>query len=103
MRTPDFTPSDSSFPIKLSSLHSCGAFGSLPAQLLRGTRRNPSMVKNLELLYPRLTALKSAFRLNSARLSPAPLVFKTVLELFSSHGSSISWYLSCMPYKAANW
>ena len=60
MRIPDFTPSDSSFPIKLPSLHSCGAFRFLPSQLLAGTRRNPSMLKNLELLYQRLTALKSA-------------------------------------------
>jgi hypothetical protein len=62
MRIPDFTPSDSSFPIKLPSLHSCGAFGFLPSQLLAGTRRNPSMLKNLELLYQRLTAVKTAFR-----------------------------------------
>lgn len=62
MRTPDFTPSDSSFPIKLSSLRSCGAFGSLPSQLLTGTRQNPSMLKNLERLYQNLMTLKSASR-----------------------------------------
>lgn len=39
MRTPAFTPSDSSFPIKLPSLHSCGAFEPLPIQLLNGTRQ----------------------------------------------------------------
>jgi hypothetical protein len=47
MRTLDFTPSDSSFPIKLPSLRSCGAFRSLPTQLLSGTLRNPSVLKNL--------------------------------------------------------
>jgi hypothetical protein len=51
MRTPDFTPSDSSFPVKLPSLHSYGVFGSLPTQLLSGTRQNPSMLKNLRVLY----------------------------------------------------
>ena len=47
MRTPDFTPSDSSFPIKLPSLHACDAFEFLPIQLLNGTPRNPSVLKNL--------------------------------------------------------
>jgi hypothetical protein len=51
MRTLDFTPSDSSFPIKLPSLHSCGTFESLPEQLLFRTRRNPSMLKNLLEFY----------------------------------------------------
>jgi hypothetical protein len=47
----DFTPSDSSFPIKLPSLHSYGTFESLPEQLLFRTRRNPSMLKNLPEFY----------------------------------------------------
>ena len=36
--------------------------------------------------------------LNSTRLSPTPLVFKTVLETFTSHGSSINWCLSRIPH-----
>jgi hypothetical protein len=60
MGTLDFTPSDSTFPIKLPSLRFCCAFGSLPSQLLAGTRQNPSISKNLKSLY--LKALKSATR-----------------------------------------
>ena len=36
--------------------------------------------------------------LNSARLSPVPLVFKTVRENFFSHGSSMFWCLSRIPH-----
>jgi hypothetical protein len=59
MRIPDFTPGDSRFPVKLPSLHSCGAFGVLPRQLLPGTLY-PSMSKNLGGFYQKTTALKSA-------------------------------------------
>src|SRR4028118_720167 len=37
-------------------------------------------------------------RLNSARLSPVPLVFKTVHETFTSHGSSMIWCLLRIPH-----
>jgi len=57
MRTLDFTPSDSSFPVKLPSLRSCDTFRSLPTQLLSGTLRNLSVLKNLSQLY--LTAVKT--------------------------------------------
>jgi hypothetical protein len=57
MRTLDFTPSDSSFPIKLPSLRSCDTFRSLPTQLLSGTLRNLSVLKNLSQLY--LTAAQA--------------------------------------------
>ena len=60
MRTPDFTPSDSSFPIKLPSLHACDAFELLPIQLLNGTPANPNVLKNLELLYYQLCSLTRA-------------------------------------------
>ena len=36
--------------------------------------------------------------LNSARLSPVPLVYKTVHETFTSHGSSMIWRFSCVPH-----
>jgi len=36
--------------------------------------------------------------LNSARLSPAPLVFKTVREIFTSHGSSVIRCLLRIPH-----
>ncbi len=36
--------------------------------------------------------------LNSTRLSPTPLVFKTVHESFPSHGSSVFWCLLHIPH-----
>lgn len=36
--------------------------------------------------------------LNSARLSPVPLVFKTVHETLTSHGSSMIWCLLRIPH-----
>jgi hypothetical protein len=60
MRTLDFTPSDSSFPIKLPSLQPCGTFVLLPTQLLSGTFGSPSVLKTLRELYQGLKALKSA-------------------------------------------
>ncbi len=36
--------------------------------------------------------------LNSARLSPVPLVFKTVRNSFPLHGSSMIWCLSRIPH-----
>ncbi|WP_308189085.1 ACR3 family arsenite efflux transporter, partial [Nostoc mirabile] len=38
------------------------------------------------------------YLLNSTRLSPTPLVFKTVHEGFPSHGSSMTWCLSRIPH-----
>ncbi len=59
MRTLDFTPSDSVFPIKLPSLHSCGTFGVLPWQLLSGTLY-PSLSKNLSSILPSLARFQLA-------------------------------------------
>ena len=46
----------------------------------------------------RPTMDRVAVVLNSARLSPVPLVFKTVRETFTSHGSSMIWCLSRIPH-----
>ncbi len=59
MRTLDFTPSDSVFPIKLPSLHSYGTFGVLPWQLLSGTPY-PSLSKNLSSILPSLARFQLA-------------------------------------------
>jgi len=48
--------------------------------------------------YRRIVRILQALPLNSARLSPVPLVFKTVRETFASHGSSMIWCLSCIPH-----
>ena len=63
-------------------------FNGTPPQ--QNTRGQPSRKLNSPLY-----CLSS---LNSTRLSPAPLVFKTVHETLISHGSSIIWYLLCIPH-----
>ena len=56
----------------------------------------PSLFINFNLLL--IPSTVPVVVLNSTRLSPTPLVFKTVHETFTSHGSSMIRCLSYIPH-----
>jgi hypothetical protein len=53
--------------------------------------------ETLSLYHYILTTTASG--LNSAEWVTAPLVFRTVLEVLTSHGSSMTWCLLCIPVR----